>query len=73
MSVGRRCGFLARSFLGIGGLIVSRGYGPCAVVDDVVDEGDELQEGTGQRTRITAQQARAPKTYIRYTGKKKGG
>jgi len=68
-----RCGFLMRSFLPFGSLVVSRGLGSCG--DEVIRPKPVLQipEGLGKDVRISATAPRSPKTIIRYPDKKSGG
>lgn len=73
--VSRGCGFISLGFLGLGGLIVSRGLGSCT--DEVIEfeqPNTGLQEGYGRATRIVPTPRDAPKAAIRFTGKnrKKG-
>ena len=70
----KRGGFLMRSFLPFGSLVVSRGFGSCGD-DIIVFPGDPLaglQEGTGRNVRIGVSARRAPKALIRYPNKKTG-
>lgn len=70
----RRSGFLMRSFLPFGSLVVSRGLGSCG--DEVIvfpgDPLEGLQEGTGRHVRIGVSSRRAPKPLVRYPDKKPG-
>lgn len=68
-----RCGFLMRSFLPFGSMVVSRGLGSCG--DEIIppEPGVTIPDGIGKDVRISATSARAPKTIIRYPDKKSGG
>lgn len=64
-----RTGFVMRSFIHFGHLVVSRGFGP--LTDEVIIFPGELtgtQEGYGRRTVISASPIEGPKTSIRYPG-----
>ncbi len=70
----KRGGFLMRSFLPFGSLVVSRGFGSCG--DEIIvfptDPLEGLQQGTGRRVRINVRAPRPPKPLIRYPDKKSG-
>lgn len=67
-----RTGFIMRTFLPFGSLIVSRGLGSCG--DEIIPPppGFQLPEGVGRRVRVGVASARAPKAIIRYPEKKTG-
>lgn len=68
-----RCGFIMRSFLPLGPLVVTRGLGSCG--DEVIppEPGLQIPEGVGRNVQVSVAAGRAPTTIIRYPDKKSGG
>lgn len=67
-----RSGFIMRTFLSFGSLIVTRGLGSCGNEIISAPLGLTLPEGVGRRVKVGVASARAPKALIRYPDKKSG-
>lgn len=65
-------GFIMRSFLPFGSLVVTRGFGSCGDEEIPPAEGPQIPVGIGRRVRVNVAAADAPTTIIRYPGRKTG-
>ena len=66
-----RTGFVMRSFIPLGPLTVSRGFGGMGDEIIVFPEEELLKSGKGRLTEITATNREAPKAVIRTRQRKK--
>lgn len=71
MKAGARTGFIMRTFLPLGPLTVTRGYGGWGDEVIVYPEEELLKVGKGRLTEVTATNREAPKAVIHTRQRKK--